>query len=93
MVNEFLHGSKKRLQISLLDLGAVHSTMCYDRKHLNHDGLRILISAARFTFTGVFPGEQTQKNNRYREHNGGNGRYSNRGSRRGGGRGRGGWGN
>ena len=93
LVNDFLHGSKKRLGISVIDLGAVHSTMCYDRKHLNHDGLRILISAARFTFTGVFPGEPVQTNNRYRNRgfrghygNGGRGRGGTRGGRRDGGR-------
>ena len=90
LVNEFLHGSKKRLGISLIDLGAVHHTMCYDRKHLNHDGVRILISAARFTFTGVFPGEPSQKNNR--DQNDTRGRYNGGRNRRGRYRGRGGWG-
>ena len=98
MVNEFLLGSKRRLRITLLDLGAVHSSMCYDRKHINHDGLRILISAARFTFTGVFPGDVSQnQGNRDRGNHGGGGRYGQRryyrGNGRGGGRGRGrgGW--
>ena len=84
LVNRFLHGAKRRLGINVIDLGAIHPSMCYDRKHLNHAGIRILINVATFALTDLFPAEEnynTRRNSR------GGGRGRNRGQRN---RGRGG---
>lgn len=79
LVNEFLHGSKRRLGINVIDLGAIHSTMCYDEKHINHSGIRILINATKFALTGLFPAEDTYNNT---NRNNGRGRGNGRGNRR-----------
>ena len=55
--------------------------MCYDEKHLNGEGMRILINAAIFTFTGLFPAvnlgnrRQQQSWNNRRGGGGNNGGY------------------
>ena len=70
LVNQFLTKSHQRLAVGIINLERVKSTMFYDEKHLNGEGLRILINATIFTFTGLFPAVNFPK----RQQRGGYGR-------------------
>ena len=69
LVNQFLTKSQQRLAVGIINLERVKSTMFYNEKHLNGEGLRILINATIFTFTGLFPAVNFPK----RQQRGGNG--------------------
>ena len=94
LVNDFLIKSKRRLGIEVIDLGRVKPSMCYDEKHLNNEGLRILVHAVIFTFTGLFPAisqrrgggnNRRNNNNNYRGNNNNNRRNNNNNRRNNGG--------
>lgn len=56
LVNDFILGSRKRLKVTVIDLGSIiKQFMFYDEKHVNPTGLHNLINAVKFAILGLFP--------------------------------------
>ena len=80
LVNDFLVKSQRRLGINVISLDKIRPNMCYDEKHVNNEGVRILVNAAIFTLTGLFPAVNYGRRNAYRGgrgFRGGGNRYRN----------------